>query len=131
MKRTLFFVIGMIVLASCNKTETGSFTITGKIKSPPNNMIYLEKLSYQGSDTKVVDSTKIGSDGSYTLSASDNQQNLYLISFKDNPSAILVNDAKDIHIDLDMNGYHDPQEAALMRPNSCMRLSGITGKRTR
>lgn len=109
MKRTLYFIIGVIVLASCNKTETGNFTVTGKIKSAPADMVYLEKLSYQNADMKIVDSAKIGADGSYTLSGTDTQQNLYLVSFKDNPSVIVVNDAKNIHIDVDMNGYHDPE----------------------
>ena len=110
MKRTLYFILGIIILASCNNNnETGSFTVSGKIKSPPSDTVYLEKLSYQSSDMKIIDSAKIATDGSYKLSGSDTQQNLYVVSFKNNPSVIIVNDAKNIHVDVDMNGYHDPE----------------------
>ena len=109
MKRILYFIVAVIVLASCNKNNGGNFTVSGKIQSAPADVVYLQKLSYRGSDMKIVDSVKVGTDGSYTLSGIDSQQNLYLISFKDNPTAVVVNDAEKIHIDINMNGYHDPE----------------------
>jgi len=109
MKRALYFITGMIVAAACHTKETGAFTITGKFKSAPGDTVYLQKLSYQTADMKTVDSVKLAADGSYKLSGADTQQNLYLISFKNNPAVIVVNDSKDIHVDVDMNGYHEPE----------------------
>ena len=43
------------------------------------------------------------------MKGSSPQQNLFVISFKDNPAVILVNDAKNIKIDFDMNGFHYPE----------------------
>jgi peroxiredoxin len=108
MKRILYFAIGLFVFASCNKNETGSFTVSGKIKNPSGNTVYLEQLSYESADAKIIDSAKIGADGSYKLKGNSAQQNLYVLSIKDNHAVILINDAKDIKIDFDLNGFHYP-----------------------
>ena len=108
MKNLVYIVFAVTVFASC-KSNDGSFTVTGKIKSPPSDMVYLEQLSYESSDVKFLDSAKIGSDGSYKLKGSSTQQNLFIVGFKDNPAVIFVNDASDIKIDFDNNGFHYPE----------------------
>ena len=55
MKHLLYVAIAVIIMASC-KREDGGFTVSGKIKTPPSDTVYLEQLSYQSADTKVLDS---------------------------------------------------------------------------
>ena len=86
------------------QNENGKFTVTGKIKNAPADSVYLEKLSYNSADSKTIDSAKIDKDGSYKLSGADTQQNLYMLSFKNSPAVILVNDAGKINIDFDLKG---------------------------
>src|SRR6516225_6826527 len=110
MKYLLYVAFTVIVMASC-KREEGSFTVSGKVKTPPSDTVYLEQLSYQSADTKVLDSAKVSSDGSYTLKGFSPQQNLFVISFRHNPAVILINDGQDIKIDFDLGGFHYPQIA--------------------
>jgi peroxiredoxin len=103
MKNFLLIVIAALLFAGC-KNESGKFTVTGKIKNAPADSVYLEKLSYNSADSKTIDSAKIDKDGNYKLSGADTQQNLYMLSFKNSPAVILVNDAGKINIDFDLKG---------------------------
>jgi len=103
----LFIVFAMMLFAAC-KNESGKFTVSGKIKNAPADSIYLEKLSYTSNDSKIIDSAKIDKDGNYKLSGADTQQNLYMLSFKNNPAVILVNDADKINIDFNLKGFSYP-----------------------
>ncbi len=107
MKLFSIAIIASVIFTAC-KTENGKFTVTGKIKNAPSDSLYLEKLSYSADDGKVVDSTKIDKDGSYKLNGADTQQNLYMLSFKNSPAVILVNDANKINVDFDLKGVVYP-----------------------
>src|SRR5205809_4434987 len=109
MKYLVLIAFTITVLAACKNNENGSFTVSGKIKTPPSDSVYLEQLSYESPDTKVIDSAKLNADGSYTLKGSSPQQNLFVIGFKNNPAVILVNDAQNIKINFDLNGFHYPE----------------------
>ena len=107
MKNLLYIVLLVTVFASC-KNDGTNFTVTGKIKSTPSDTVYLEELSYISTDMKVIDSAKVSSDGSFTLKGSSPQQNLFIIGFKNNPAVIFVNDASNIKIDFNPNGFLYP-----------------------
>ncbi len=106
-KKFLWFVLSIVLFSAC-KNENGNFSISGKIKHAPSDTIYLEKLAYNADPSKLIDSVKIDKDGSYKLNGTDTQQNLYMLSFKNNPAVILVNDADKINIDFDLNGFNYP-----------------------
>jgi peroxiredoxin len=101
MKNFLLIVGAALLFAGC-KTESGEFTVTGKIKNAPSDSIYLEKLSYNSGEANAIDSAKIDKDGNYKLNGTDTQQNLYMLSFKNTPAVILINDAGKINIDFDL-----------------------------
>ena len=107
MKYLVYTVFTIMIFTSC-KNESGSFTVSGKITKPLSDSVYLEELSYNAPDLKIVDSAKVGTDGTYKLKGISSQQNLFVVGFKDNPAVILVNDASDIKIDFDDNGSHYP-----------------------
>jgi peroxiredoxin len=103
MKNFLLIVSAALLFAGC-KNESGKFAITGKIKNAPSDSIYLEKLSYNSGEANAIDSAKIDKDGNYKLSGTDTQQNLYMLSFKNSPAVILVNDAGKLNVDFDLKG---------------------------
>ncbi len=106
-KHFLFIVFAIAAFEGC-KNGNGKFTVSGKIKNAPADSIYLEKLSYSSNNSQVLDSAKIDKEGNYKLSGADTQQNLYMLSFKNNPAVILVNDADKINIDFDLKGFNYP-----------------------
>ncbi len=109
MKNIIFIALAIAIFAGCKNNENGSFTVSGNIKKPPSDSIYLQQLSYTTPDIKTVDSAKINSDGSYTLKGVSPQQNLFVISFKNNPVIILVNDAPHIKVNFDAAGFNYPE----------------------
>jgi len=92
MKHIPYIFFAAIFFIACNN-KPGSFTVSGVVKHAPSDTIYLEKLSYESADSKVIDSARMNKDGTYTLSGVDSQQNLYVLGFKENPVVILINDA--------------------------------------
>lgn len=108
MKYLTWLVVAAIVFAGCKNSGGENFTVSGTIKNPPADSIYLEELSYTSPETKKLDSAKINKDGTYALKGSSAQQNLFIIGFKDNPAIMVVNDINDIKVDFDPNGFHYP-----------------------
>jgi len=108
MKHFLYITVVLVVLASC-KNGNGDFTVKGKIKAPLSDTVYLEELAYTSADTKIIDSAKVDKDGNYTLKGSSPQQNLFTVGFKNNPVVIIVNDASDIKVDFNPNGFNYPE----------------------
>lgn len=108
MKHFFYSVATIVFITSCMHKD-GSFTVNGKIKNATSGTLLLQKLSYQSADFKTIDSANINKDGSYKLRGVDSQQNLYVLSLKNNPEVILINDTKNIDIDFDPNGFHYPE----------------------
>jgi hypothetical protein len=108
MKHLLYIAVVLVVFASC-KNGNGEFTVKGKIKTPLSDTVYLEELSYTSGVSKIIDSAKLDKDGSYTLKGSSPQQNLFTIGFKNSPAVIMINDASDIKIDFNPNGFNYPE----------------------
>ena len=107
MKQFFYLVLTVVSVAACAHKD-GRFTVSGKIKNISSGTLLLQKLSYQSADFKTIDSSVIDKDGNYKLSGLDSQQNLYVLSYKNNPDVILINDAKNISIDFDPTGFHYP-----------------------
>jgi peroxiredoxin len=108
MKHLLYIAVVLVVFASC-KNGNGEFTVKGKIKTPLSDTVFLEELSYTSGVSKIIDSAKLDKDGSYTLKGSSPQQNLFTIGFKNSPAVIMINDASDIKIDFNPNGFNYPE----------------------
>lgn len=109
MKYLTWVAVALVAFAGCKNDGGESFTVSGKITNPQSDSVYLEELSYNTPETKKLDSAKVDKEGNYTLKGSSAQQNLFMLGFKNNPTVILVNDAKDIKINFDPNGFHFPE----------------------
>ncbi len=108
MKYFVTIVFAGLMFTACKNSGSGGFTVSGTIKNAPSDSVYLELLSYDSPDAKKLDSAKLGSDGSYKLKGSSAQQNLFVVSFKENPAVIVINDGDDIKINFDPTGFHYP-----------------------
>ncbi|HRH49568.1 MAG TPA: TlpA disulfide reductase family protein [Panacibacter sp.] len=96
--------ITSVAIASC--TDSGSpnkFTVSGKIDHATSPNVFLERVGYDNSGQKVVDSGKIAADGSYSLKAVAKEQNLYLLTIDHKSIAVFVNDNSDIKISTDLD----------------------------
>ena len=102
---TLFF--SAILLLSCNQKSDGNFIVKGSVDGAPSNLIYLERLSYDGSQAIAIDSCKI-ENNFYNLHGSSKEEGLYILSFQHSPAIILVNDAKESEINFNMQKFRMP-----------------------
>jgi len=67
MKHISYIFFAAIFFIACNN-KPSSFTVSGTVKHALSDTIYLEKLSYESADSKIIDSAHIDKDGNYTLS---------------------------------------------------------------
>ena len=94
MRKLLYFLSAAIVFAACGNSNSISGVITGA----EGKTIYLESLS----DSKVlpIDSTVVGSDGSFSLKSHDNLPlDFYRIYFKEGNFLQLITDSSE-HVEI-------------------------------
>lgn len=94
MRKIVYFLSVAILFASCGNSNS----ISGVIKGAEGKTIYLESLS----DSKVlpIDSTVVGSDGSFSLKSHDNLPlDFYRIYFKEGNFLQLITDSSE-HVEI-------------------------------
>lgn len=103
MKRIAFIVVIATVFVSCkNKTGEKEFQVNGKITNNSATMIYLEQLPLAAQQGTVLDSAKIGKDGSYSLQADAAEASIYNLRLDRSayPFASVINDVKKVTVDV-------------------------------
>lgn len=70
-------VLGL--LASCKQKMTRSYTVEGKIANLNARMIYLDQIMLEAGMTKPVDSAEVKADGSFSMIADIEGENLYYL----------------------------------------------------
>jgi peroxiredoxin len=103
MKKTFLIVTAAAVLASCkNKSTEKGFEISGTIANNSAKMIYLEQLPMATEQGLVVDSAKVGKDGSYSLTADATEASVFNLRLDRSsyPFAAIINDVKKITVDV-------------------------------
>jgi len=84
-------VITAFIFSCNNKNDTGKFTLTGEIKSSPDQKIYLEELYFSGKQPEVLDTGEI-KNGKFTLLAIAPEEGLYRIRTEEGASTIFINE---------------------------------------
>ena len=85
------------ILFSCNnKTDKGMFTLSGEIKSSPDQKIYLEELYFSAKQPEVLDTGEI-KNGKFSLSAIAPEEGLFRIRMEDGGGAIFINEGSTIN----------------------------------
>ena len=121
--RALWVTICVVTGLSCSQpVKKGTFMIDGDIKSVPDQKIYLEQISFSGTQPEILDSAKISA-GHFKLKAIAPNQGLYRLRLENNPSYLLINDQPQIVFQAD-GGDSTLQSAKFNSPanNSLMRF---------
>ena len=91
----------LLVIISCkNEGKTGKLAVSGKIEKSTAKMVYLEEVPMSTMQRIVVDSSTLGEDGKYELSAEPREHSVFNLRLAgwDFPIASVVNDASKITI---------------------------------
>lgn len=105
MKKTLLILSAVVAFTSCQETKVGTFTVTGKIEHAPAQKIFLQELPFGGQQPVILDSGSLNTNGTFELQAMGKEEGLYRLVIENGPDVLLVNDAKNIKINLDVNNY--------------------------
>jgi peroxiredoxin len=96
MKKLLAAALVAAILFSCNdKKDKGMFTLSGEIKSAPDQKVYLEQLFFSAKQPEVLDTGDI-KNGKFSVSAIGAEEGLYRIRIADGGGAIFINEASKI-----------------------------------
>ena len=113
-------IAGIVMIAafvSCKEKKTSNdVQISGTMKNSKATVLYLEEVPVSTMQPAIVDSARIGSDGSYTLKASPNEETVLQVKLEGEmfPVASVINDASKIIVNAEFpesgNGFPDSYE---------------------
>jgi peroxiredoxin len=100
----------VLIVISCNEKTSEKFTVDGKIRNASADLIFLEEASLTDMNPLIVDSARLGEDGSFKLSTIAKEENLYVLRLSQqvNPVATLINDNKSVTVDIDVEKQDEP-----------------------
>ena len=100
----------VFIVISCNDKTSEKFTVDGKIHNATSDLIFLEEASLTDMNPLIVDSVRLGKDGSFNLSTTAKEENLYVLRLSQqvNPVATLINDNKSVTVDIDVQKQNEP-----------------------
>jgi peroxiredoxin len=106
--RALIFPALCLLMISCNNNRDNEFVVEGKIKDAAG-IVYLEKTLMDKIQPIIVDSTAVGKDGYFKLSAENTEENLYNLRFSNMPYpfAFVINDEKHITVNADISNHEE------------------------
>lgn len=107
MKQIAYALALTALIAGCQQKKYGAFTVSGKITNAPSKKIFLQELPYGGDAPVILDSATLKDNGSFEMRAVGKEEALYRLVIENGPDVLLVNDAKSIRLNLDVNRYRD------------------------
>jgi len=93
------------LLCGCKPNNNHHFTVTGKINHAAHRKLYLQHLPYGANAPIVVDSTLLQSDSTFRLSTLAPDEGLYLLVLEKGPQVLLINDAPNVQVALNVQQY--------------------------
>ncbi len=94
-----------MALLSCRETKSGAFTVSGKIEHAPAQKIFLQELPFGGEQPVILDSGTLTPNGIFELHAMGKEEGLYRLVVENGPDVLLVNDTKNIKLNMDVSNY--------------------------
>lgn len=101
------FILAIIAF-SCKNSDSGNFTISGKITGTPSDSVYLEKVSYDTKEPLILDSAILDKSGNYSMKGSATEQGLFLVTLNHIPAGIFINDGNAITLNINLDGFRLP-----------------------
>jgi peroxiredoxin len=105
MKKIVFILLTVIAVSSCQNKKFGGFTVSGRIEHAAGQTVLLQELPFAGQQPIVLDSTSLKADGSFELRGMGKEEGLYRLLIGNTTGVLLVNDGKNIKVQLDLNNY--------------------------
>lgn len=112
-------IVCFLTLSACHEKTKGSFNVSGtfinadklaSLEGGPISKVYLLEITFGKEEQPLLlDSAKLsGKNGSFSLSSTDKSQNVYELVFGNDALAVpLVNDSKEIIVDVDLGKKDD------------------------
>jgi peroxiredoxin len=98
MKKILAVAVVAAILISCNnKADKGMFTLSGEIKSVPDQKIYLEQVFFNPDKPAEVLDTGELKNGKFQVSAIAPEEGLYRIRLADGAGDLFINEGSEIN----------------------------------
>jgi peroxiredoxin len=109
MRKIFLSVFVISLLASCNKKDGKSFTVSGVLHNSPSKVVYIEESDIVTGQRKLVDSSSITADGKFSISTNTPKETVYNLRLQnDVPQFVtIINDASKINVDVDFDKRTD------------------------
>ncbi len=107
MKKIIILLSAVVAISACQEKKSGSFTVSGKIQHAPAQKVFLQELPYGGEQPVILDSGSLKTNGTFELHGIAKEEGLYRLVIENGPDVLLVNDTKDIKLNLDINDYRN------------------------
>lgn len=108
-RRILGALLVTLVIVSCKeKSGEKGMVIKGKITNNKGRIIYLEEMPVATMQRIIVDSSEIGSDGSFRLESEPREPSVYSLRVDRHtyPAAQVINDAREITVNITYNSQN-------------------------
>lgn len=106
------YILLVSLFGACKNNDNSGkpFNVDGTVKNTTAKMAYLEEVPLTGSHPIILDSSKIGNDGSFHLKTSAKGDGLFSIRTEQKiyPLALVINDAPRITVNADVNNQVQP-----------------------
>ena len=104
MKRTIL-ILAIAAFVSCRSNEYGAFIVSGNIAHGSGQKVTLQELPFDGQNPIIIDSVTLKPNGSFELRGIGREEGLYRLVINDAVDVLLVNDSKNIKLQLDVTNY--------------------------
>ena len=107
MKKTIYLLFAIILIAACKEKKSGNFIVKGEILHAPGKKVTLIEAPYTNEQPVILDSALLDAKGAFNLKGRANEEGIYRLVLENGPDVILVNDNSEITVHLDVNDYRN------------------------
>lgn len=107
MKKFIIGGICLVMMASCENKKGDTFTVKGSVTNAPGQKVYLMEIPYGEPNPVIVDSVTLTSKGTFSLKGGSKEERIYSLALEKGPEVLLINDAGEIEVKLDVNDYRN------------------------
>jgi peroxiredoxin len=109
MRKIVLSVLVISLLASCDKKNGKSFTVSGVLHNAPSKVVYIEESDITTGQKTLKDSSAVAADGKFSLNINAAKDAVYNLRMQNDVSQFvtIINDASKINLDVDFNKQTD------------------------
>ena len=109
MQKIVLSVLLISLLASCEKNDSKTFTVSGLLHNAPSKVVYIEESDIVTGKREIKDSSVIDAQGKFSISIKAPKEAVYNLHLQNDVSQFvtIINDASKVNIDVDFNKRTD------------------------